>query len=68
MAAVDLPPPGAGFTTVTEAVPAVATSVDWIDAVNCVLLTKVVARGDPFHWTLKPFTKLLPLTVSVNPA
>jgi hypothetical protein len=33
-----------------------------------VLLTNVVARADPFTCTTDPLTKLLPLTVSVNPA
>jgi hypothetical protein len=33
-----------------------------------VLLAKVVVRADPFTCTTDPLTKLLPLTVSVNPA
>ena len=32
------------------------------------LLTNVVVRADPFTCTCDPLTKLLPLTVSVNPA
>jgi hypothetical protein len=34
----DVPPPGEGFSTVTEAVPAVAMSAAGTVAVNCVLL------------------------------
>jgi hypothetical protein len=36
--ALDVPPPGEGFSTVTEAVPAVAMSLAGTVAVNCVLL------------------------------
>ena len=36
--AFDVPPPGEGFTTVTEAVPAVAMSLAGTEAVNWVLL------------------------------
>ena len=28
--------------------------------------SKVVVRGEPFHLTVAPLTKLLPLTVNVN--
>ena len=38
---VDVPPPGVGFVTVTEAVPPVANSEAAICAVNCVEFTKV---------------------------
>ncbi|MGH2506136.1 MAG: hypothetical protein ACRDHZ_01740 [Ktedonobacteraceae bacterium] len=34
--ALDVPPPGAGLTTVTTAVPAVATSLAGMSAVSCV--------------------------------
>jgi hypothetical protein len=64
----DVPPPGAGFTAVTEAVPAVATSLAEIAAVNCLPLTKVVVRALPFHCTVAPETKFVPVTASVNPA
>lgn len=36
-------------------------------AVSCVELTNVVARADPFQSTTDPFTKFVPVTVSVNP-
>src|SRR5438309_1013735 len=66
--AADVPPPGAGVTTVTEAVPVAAMSAAGIAAVSCVALTKVVVRAAPFHWTVAPFTKPLPVSVSVKPA
>jgi hypothetical protein len=37
-------------------------------AVNCALLTKVVARDAPFQFTTEPETKPVPLAVSVNAA
>ncbi len=46
---LDVPPPGAGFTTVTLAVPAVAMSAAAMAAVSWVVLTNVVVRLDPFH-------------------
>ena len=66
VAAAEVPPPGAGLFTVTLAVPAVAMSLAGMAAVNCVALPKVVVRGLPFHCTVEPFTKPLPLTVNVN--
>jgi hypothetical protein len=60
-----------GLTTVTEAVPAAAMSLDGTAAVNCVALTYVVVSAVPFHCTTEafaPFTKLVPFTVSVNAA
>jgi hypothetical protein len=35
-------------------------------AVNCVLLTNVVVRFEPFHCTVEVMRKLVPFTVSVN--
>jgi hypothetical protein len=66
--ALEVPPPGAGFTTVTEAVPAVAMSAAVIAAVTWVAETYVVVRLDPFQFTVEPETKPAPFTVSVNPA
>src|SRR5437667_336755 len=66
--AFEVPPPGAGVTTVTCAVPTVATSVARIVARSCVLLANVVARLVPFHRTPELATKLLPFTVNVRPA
>ena len=47
--AFDVPPPGAGVTTVTCEVPATARSAAVILAVNSVGEKYVVVRGDPFH-------------------
>ena len=64
--AFDVPPPGEPFTTVTEAVPAVAMSAAEMEAVSTVLLEKVVVRGAPFQFTTEVVTKPEPLTVSVK--
>ena len=64
----EAPPPGAGLTTFTIAVPAAERSLAGMIAVNCVLLTNVVVRGPLFQRTSEPATKFDPLTVSVNPA
>src|SRR5206468_457004 len=66
--APEVPPPGAGVTTVTEAVPALAMSAAVIAAVSCVALTKVVVRAAPFHCTVLPVTKPVPVAVSVKAA
>jgi hypothetical protein len=68
MYALDVPPPGEELTAVTLAVPAEAMSAAVIAAVNCVLLTKVVVRLDPFHRIVELLRKLVPFTVSVNAA
>src|SRR5262245_55692012 len=65
---LEVPPVGAGFVTVTWAVPAVPMSAAGIVAVSRVLLTNVVVRGALFHCTTEPETKLLPLTVKVKAA
>jgi hypothetical protein len=64
--ALDVPPPGAGFVTVTAGVPAVATSPAKIAAVTCVALTNVVTRAVPPKFTTDVFRKLVPFTVNVN--
>ena len=64
--ALDVPPPGLGFTTVIDAVPAVATRGAGTVAVSCVEETKLVARGAPFQFTVEVETKFVPLTVNVN--
>jgi len=66
--ALEVPPPGAGFTTVTLALPTEAISLAWIAAVSWLLETNVVVRSEPPHFTTAPLTKLVPLTVSVKPA
>ena len=43
----DVPPPGAGFVTVTLKVPAAAMSAAAIAAVTCVALTNVVVLAAP---------------------
>ena len=64
----DVPPPGAGFVTVTLAVPAVAISAAVIAAVTCVALTNVVVLAAPLNFTTDVDTNPVPLTVSVNAA
>jgi len=68
VSALEVPPPGAGFITVTVAVPGVAMSAAVMAACKLVLEPKVVVRGLPFHWTVEEETKLLPVTVSANAA
>src|SRR6202022_4046984 len=58
--------PGAGFVTVTEGVPTVATSPARIAAVTCVALTNVVTLALPLKFTTELAIKLVPFTVSVN--
>jgi len=62
----EVPPPGAGLNTVTEAVPDVVMSAAFICAVSCVAFTNVVARSAPFQRTFESTVKLDPPTVSVN--
>src|SRR5438552_1806601 len=61
-----VPPPGAGVTTVTDAVVAAARSEAGIAAVSCVALPKVVVRVAPFQRTLEPVTKSVPVRVSAK--
>jgi hypothetical protein len=62
----DVPPPGAGDTTVTVFEPTLAMSAAEMEAVNCVALENVVDRADPFHRTIDEDTNPVPFTVSVN--
>ncbi|HEX6212507.1 MAG TPA: hypothetical protein VF136_17130 [Methylomirabilota bacterium] len=64
----EVPPPGAGVTTVTGTERAVARSAAVIAARSWVALTNVVVRAAPFQRTLEEATKPLPLTVSVTAA
>jgi len=64
----EVPPPGAGFVTVTFAVPAVAISAAEIAAVNCAALTNVVVFDAPLNFTTDVDTKPEPFTVRVKPA
>ena len=64
----DVPPPGAGFVTVTGAVPAVAISAAVIAAVNCVAFTNVVVLAAPLNFTTDVETNPVPFTVRVKAA
>jgi hypothetical protein len=64
--AFEVPPPGVGFTTVMEAVPAAAISDAGTVAVSCVEETNVVAREVPPQRTVEVETKFVPVTVTVN--
>src|SRR5438552_16680242 len=55
--ALEVPPPGAGLTTVTGAVPAAAMSLAGMAAVSAVTLTKAVGHAEPVHWTTEPDRK-----------
>jgi hypothetical protein len=61
---VDVPPQG--FTTVIEAVPAVAIREAGTVAVSFVEETYVVASAVPFQSTVEVETKFVPFTVNVN--
>src|ERR1700722_12099651 len=55
--------PGFGLLTVTPYIPEIV----WLpEAVSCVGVTNVVLRGEPARNTCAPFTKLLPVIVSVQ--
>ena len=64
--ALEVPPPGVGLNTVMEATPWLAMSAALIDAVTCVPFTNCVVLSAPFHRTMDPAMKLVPVTVSVN--
>lgn len=66
LAAVDVPPPGAGLTTITIAVPGKAMAVAGMAAVSCVPLIYEVGNVVPFHCTAEEEMKLFPFTVSAN--
>ena len=66
VAVAEFPPPGAGFATLTEALPAVDRSVAVIAAVSWVDPIYVVVRLVPFHSTCELGTKPLPVMVSDN--
>lgn len=66
--AADVPPPGVGLNTVTEAVPTVAMSAAVICAWSWVLLTNVVVRFVPFQRTTDVMAKFVPVAVSVKAA
>jgi hypothetical protein len=59
-------PPGVGFATDTNVLPANARSVLGTAAVSWAALTKVVVRVSAPHFTTAPATNCEPLTVSMN--
>src|SRR5882724_4160983 len=62
-----VPPPGLGVVTVMlRLVDAVERSLARRAAASWVGPAKVVGRETPLTWTTDPFTKLLPLAVSVK--
>ena len=64
--AFDVPPPGLGFTTVTDTVPAVATREAGTVTVSCVEEEDVGVRLVPPKLTTEPEMKLVPVTVNVK--
>ena len=64
--AAEVPPPGAGVLTATDAMPLDAISLAPIDACSWLPLTTVVGRSPPFHRTMDAALKALPFTVSVK--
>ena len=64
-----MPPPGEEFDTEIASVPAVAISDAVMEAVSCVELTKVVARGCPLKFTVDiPEAKPVPVIVNEKAA
>jgi len=63
-----VPPPGAGFVTVTLSGPAAARSAVVIAAVNSVELTKVAVGATVPNFTVEPLTKFVPVNVRVKAA
>jgi len=66
--ALDVPPPGAAFTTVTDTVPAVVTRLAGTVAVTWVEETNVVVKLVAPNLITEPETKFVPVTVRVNEA
>src|SRR6266852_3255614 len=66
LAGLEVPPPGAGFLTVTLAVPADARFAAGICAVTRVAFTKVVGCAAPFHCMTEVERKFVPFTVNVK--
>lgn len=64
--AVEVPPPGAGFVTVTFILPTIATSLAGIVADSLVVLMNVVVSGLPLKLTTDFGPKFAPFIVSVK--
>ena len=65
LAGLELPPPGAGFETVMEIVPAVARSAAESCRLSWEALSTVVGRAAPFTSAVLPATKFVPVMVRV---
>lgn len=61
-----LEPSPPGLDTMMLALPAAEIKLAGTSAVTCVALKNVVASGVPFHCTVAPERKLVPVTVSVK--
>ena len=61
------PPPGPGFMTVIESVPAVVRSVPGMTAVSWVALAKKVSIGVPLNSAVELGTKFVPVRVMSVP-
>jgi hypothetical protein len=62
----DVPPPGVGLKTVTEAVWAEVSAEAGTSATSWWELTKAVPRAAPFHFTTEVETNPVPFTVRAN--
>src|SRR5215472_17047540 len=65
-ATYDMPPPGGGLTTVTDAVLAAAMSAAGTVAFNREPLMNWVASAPPFQCTTEPETNPVPFTVTLK--
>jgi len=63
---LDVPPPGAGLTTVMASGPDAERELAGMSAVTRLLLTKLVCRLLPFHWTVELGRKFEPTTLRVK--
>jgi hypothetical protein len=67
---LDVPPPGAGLNTVTNAVPGWAIKLDGTAADSCVALPKLATKSVLPSLTTElpplPLMKFVPVTVNVN--
>ena len=64
--AFEVPPPGAGFTTVIKSDPPTVISDAGTVTVMVVLETEMIVSGTPLKSTVEEALKLVPLTVSVK--
>jgi hypothetical protein len=64
--AFEVPPPGAGLTTLTSNDPVAERSEAGTCAVRLLALTYVVVRKAPFHWICEELVNPVPVTLKVN--